>query len=76
MTTVCAALESIIADLEGKTYDAPQAMSIGTVACSVMCLVLAAVVILDFGKLYADFQIMKANVGKLMGKHNKVEPNP
>ena len=76
-SAVCTALESINADLEGKTYDSPQAVPIGTVACSIMCLVLAAVVLLDSGKLYADFTMMKSNIRRLMGKRtNKVEPNP
>jgi len=75
---VCAAaLESINADLKGVTYDSPQAVPIGTVACSIMCLVLAAVVILDSGKLYSDLKMMKSNVRRLMGRpSNKVDPSP
>ena len=71
------ALESINADLKGKTYDSPQAVPIGTVACSVMCLVLAAVILLDAGKLYDDFRMMKSNIRRLMDKRtNKVNPSP
>ena len=75
---VCAAaLESINADLKGVTYDSPQAVPIGTVACSIMCLVLAAVIILDSGKLYSDLKMMKSNVRRLMGRpSNKVDPSP
>lgn len=73
-----AALESINADLRGKTYESPQSVSIGTVACAIMCLVLAAVVLLDAGKLYADFQMMKSNIRRLATGRpsNKVEPSP
>ena len=75
--TVCSALESINADLKGVTYDSPQAVPIGTVACSIMCLVLAAVIILDSGKLYDDLKMMKSNVRRLMGRPSpKVEPSP
>jgi len=75
---VCSALESIDADLKGVTYDSPQAVPIGTVACSVMCLVLAAVILLDAGKLYDDFRMMRSNIRKLMGKKpsNRVGPSP
>lgn len=71
-------MESINADLKGVTYDSPQAVSIGTIACSVMCLVLAAVVLLDAGKIYDDCRMMKANVRKLVAKKptNKVGPSP
>ena len=74
---VCVALESINADLAGVTYESPQSVSIGTVACAIMCLVLAAVILVDAGKLHADFQLMKSNVRRLMGRpSNKVEPSP
>ena len=75
---MCSALESINADLQGKTYESPQSVSIGTVACAIMCLVLAAVVLLDLGKLHADFQMMKSNVRRLATGRasNKVAPSP
>lgn len=75
---MCSALESINADLQGKTYESPQSVSIGTVACAIMCLVLAAVVLLDLGKLHADFQMMKSNVRRLATGRasNKVGPSP
>jgi len=76
-TCICPALESINADLKGKTYESAQSVPIGTVACAIMCLVLAAVVLLDAGKLYADFQMMKSNLRRLTGRpSNKVEPSP
>ena len=76
-SSACTALEAINADLKGKTYDSPQAVPIGTVACSIMCLVLAAVILLDAGKLYDDLKMMKCNIRRLAGTPtNKVEPSP
>jgi len=73
---LCSALESINADLKGVTYDSPQAVSIGTVACTVMCLVLAAVVLLDSGKIYSDIVMGKNNIRRLAGQPtNKITPS-
>ena len=74
----CAALEAINADLQGKTYDSPQAVPIGTVACSVLCLGLAALVLLDSGKLYDDLKMMRSNLRRMMGNppSNKVGQSP
>jgi hypothetical protein len=72
------ALTAIDAGIAGKTYESPQSVPIGTVACTVMCLVLAAVVLLDASKLYSDFKLLRENIGKLTrgGRSNKIAPSP
>jgi len=71
------ALTAINAAIAGKTYNSPQAVPIGTVACTIMCLVLFSVFLLDISKLTADFKLLRENIGKLVrgGRSNKISPS-
>ena len=57
---------SIMADLIGVTYEAKQAVPIGTVAAIIVCVAVGAVVILDCNKLILDIQMMKNNIKDMM----------
>ena len=72
------ALTAINAAIAGKTYNSPQSVSIGTVACTMMCLVMVGVFLLDISKLVSDIKLLRENVGKLLrgGRSNKIMPSP
>ena len=62
------ALYEINADLVGKTWESPEGVPIGTVACSLLCLVMAFIVLLDMNKLWQDLKMMRGNIESMM-KH-------
>lgn len=66
----CVALAAINAALIGKSYESPQGLPIGTVACTILCVVLALIILLDLGKIYTDLKMMGNNVSSLY-RHNK-----
>ena len=68
------ALKTINADLVGKSWESPQGVPIGTVACSMMCLLLFLVVLLDLKKLYNDFKMFRSNTRDMCGRKNQVTP--
>jgi hypothetical protein len=73
----CQSETAINQDIKGKTYNSPQAVPIGTIACTVMCIVLVAVILLDVSKLTADLKLMRHNVRALLKmRNNKVGPSP
>ena len=66
--------EIIAASLRGVTYEAPKAVVIGTLACSLMGTLMGLVVLLDLNKLYTDFKLMKGNVESLMRYRSVTAP--
>ncbi|CAD5112150.1 DgyrCDS1389 [Dimorphilus gyrociliatus] len=69
----CVELESIAADLKGKSYDSPQAVSIGTVAVILLSITIGLIVLLDLNKIWEDLKMMRQNLETLLKKRsNKV----
>ena len=56
------ASESVAQSLQGKTYEADDAVSIGLVAISLVSCLVAAIILLDLNKLWMDLKIMKVTM--------------
>ncbi len=65
------ARESIAAALK-EPEESPQGVSIGTVACSLMCTVFACIVLMDLNKMYQDLKMMKSNIESRIKRNRKV----
>ena len=51
-------------------YEAEEAVPIGTIACTLMCLLLAAIILLDLHKLLEDLKMMKRNIQSMLDDRN------
>jgi hypothetical protein len=67
-----AATSSIAKGLAGNKTESEDAVSIGTICCSAMCVLVAAMVLLDLNKIWMDLKIGRENIRHLMKKKNKV----
>lgn len=70
------ALTAINFDIKGKSWESPNAASLGTVACAILGVVLAIVLFVDLRKILLDFNMMKNNIKTFIHieKANKVKP--
>lgn len=69
----CVELESIAAELKGKSYDSPQAVSIGTVAVILLSITIGLIILLDVNKMWEDLKMMRQNIETLLKKRsNKI----
>ncbi len=67
------ALVSIGAELIGFRAEAPNSVAFGTFAITLLCVLMAALILLDLNKIYTDCKMMKANIASMMNKKsNKV----
>ena len=55
-------MESIAADLKGKSYEAENAVSIGSIAIGILSAVMAAIIALDCNKIINDLGMLKLNL--------------
>lgn len=71
----CYALAAINADIAGKSYESPDAYSLGSVSCAVVAVVIGVVFFIDLSKIMKDLRLMRRNINRLLQsrKNNRVQ---